>query len=105
MNVAKTILKKCGIEVDEAVNGKIAVEKCRIKEYDLVLIDLEMPEMDGRTAMKQINELPHTPPVIAFTAGIYENMAEDLLQQGFVGHVFKPFRPEELVQKIADVVL
>jgi signal transduction histidine kinase/CheY-like chemotaxis protein len=105
MNVARTILQKWGVEVHEAVNGKIAVEKCTRINYDLVLIDLEMPEMNGSTAIQEINKLPHKTPAIAFTAGVYENMAEDLVRKGFFGHVHKPFKPEELLLKISEAVL
>jgi signal transduction histidine kinase/CheY-like chemotaxis protein len=104
MMVAKKILQKWGAIVEEAANGQIAVEKCKVQQFDVVLIDLEMPEMDGKTAVKAINQLPIKMPAIAFTAAMYENMEADLLSSGFVDYVLKPFQPDTLYQKIASIL-
>jgi PAS domain S-box-containing protein len=101
MSIAKRFLQKWGIEVTEAVNGKEAVEQFKKGTFDLLLIDLEMPEMDGVTAMREIRKLNPEIPVIAFTAAVYDNMQADLLQKGFVDFIPKPFRPEVLHDKIA----
>jgi signal transduction histidine kinase/ActR/RegA family two-component response regulator len=100
MVVAKRILQKWGIKVEEAVNGKIALEKVEKENYDLLLIDLEMPEMDGKTAVRKINQLKKGIPSLAFTASVYENMKQDLLQAGFTDYILKPFKPEDLYRKI-----
>jgi signal transduction histidine kinase/CheY-like chemotaxis protein len=102
MIVAKKILEKWEVLVTEAVNGKIAVEKCRDQHFDLLLIDLEMPEMDGRTAIKEIKKLKKNMPSIAFTAAVYENMNQDLLSHGFDDYLLKPFKPEYMYQKIVN---
>ncbi len=104
MMVARMMLKKWGVIVTEAVNGKIAVEKCKEQQFDLLLLDLEMPVMDGKTALQEINKLSTKAPAIAFTAGFYENMEADLLDRGFVGYALKPFKPEDLYDKIAAVL-
>jgi signal transduction histidine kinase len=104
MMVAKMMLKKWGIVVTEAVNGKIAFEKCKENTYDLILLDLEMPIMDGRTALKEIKNLGVTTPIMAFTAGIYDNMDIDLKSKGFIGFALKPFKPEELQEQIASLI-
>ncbi len=101
MSIAKRFLQKWGIEVTEAVNGRIAVEKFKAGFFDLLLIDLEMPEMDGTAAMREIRKLNPQIPVIAFTAAVYDNMQSDLLQKGFADFIPKPFRPEDLHNKIA----
>jgi CheY-like chemotaxis protein len=104
MIVAKKILQKWDVDITEAVNGAIAVEKFRRADFDLVLMDLEMPEMDGRNAARIIqSEKPGT-PIIAFTAAFYENMETDLEEQGFAGYIPKPFRPEELYHKISAII-
>jgi len=101
MSVARRLLNKWGIEVHEAVNGREAVEKFRKGVYELVLIDLEMPEMDGVTALSEIRKVDQDIPAIAFTAAVYEDMRADLIGKGFMEVVPKPFRPEELHNKIS----
>jgi signal transduction histidine kinase/ActR/RegA family two-component response regulator len=100
MVIARKILQKWGVQVDEAVNGKLALEMAEKGNYDLILVDLEMPEMDGKTAVQKINLLKKDIPTLAFTASFYENMKQDLLQTGFTDYILKPFKPEELYRKI-----
>lgn len=105
MSVARKFLTKWGIEVHEAVNGIEAVEKFRKGSFDLVLIDLEMPEMDGITALAEIRKVQPSVPAIAFTAAVYEDMRIDLIKKGFMEVVPKPFRPEDLHNKIQKLLL
>lgn len=105
MSIAKRFLNKWGVQVSEAVNGKEAVEKFRSDNYDLMLIDLEMPEMDGPTALREIRRYNHSVPAMAFTAAVYENMQNDLLKKGFVDYIHKPFRPQDLHNKIASLLM
>jgi signal transduction histidine kinase len=105
MSVARKFLTKWGIEVHEAVNGLEAVEKFRRGRFDLVLIDLEMPEMDGTTALAEIRKVDPSVPAIAFTAAVYEDMRIDLIRKGFMEVVPKPFRPEDLHNKITKLIL
>ena len=104
MSVARKFLIKWGIEVHEAVNGLEAVEKFGKDTFDLVLIDLEMPEMDGITALAEIRKLNKAIPAIAFTAAVYEDMRIDLMKKGFMEVVPKPFRPEDLHNKIQRLI-
>ena len=104
MSIARRFLTKWGIEVFEAVNGREAVDKFSKGTFDLVLIDLEMPEMDGITALTEIRKLNHTIPAIAFTAAVYDDMRADLLKKGFRDVVSKPFRPEDLHNKISRLI-
>ena len=101
MAIAKRFLKKWGVELTEAVNGKVAVEEFRKGEFDLILLDLEMPEMDGAAALQEIRRINPEIPILAFTAATYDNMLADLLQKGFIDFIPKPFRPEDLHGKIA----
>jgi signal transduction histidine kinase len=104
MSIARRFLTKWGIEVREAFNGKEAVDLFAKEKFDLVLIDLEMPEMDGITALGEIRKINAKIPAIAFTAAVYDNMRDDLLKKGFMEFVPKPFRPEDLHSKIASLV-
>ncbi len=104
MAIAKRFLQKWGVELTEAVNGKLAVEAFKKGEFDLLLLDLEMPEMDGITALAEIRKLNQVTPAIAFTAAVYDNMRADLITKGFRDVVSKPFRPEDLHTKICRLV-
>ncbi len=104
MAIARRFLTKWGSEVHEACNGKEAVEIFRQVSFDLILIDLEMPEMDGITALTEIRKINDKVPAIAFTAAVYDNMRADLIQKGFMEFVPKPFRPEDLHDKIATLI-
>jgi PAS domain S-box-containing protein len=101
MSIAKRFLQKWGIAVTEAVNGKEAVEEFRNGSFDLLLVDLEMPEMDGATAVKEIRKMNPEIPILAFTAAVYDDMQADLLSKGFADFIPKPFRPEDLHNKIS----
>ena len=105
MSIAKRFMNKWGIVVDEAVNGREAVERFRNGSYDLMLIDLEMPEMDGPSALREIRQFNRTVPAMAFTAAVYDNMENDLMKKGFVDYIHKPFRPEVLHNKIATLIM
>ncbi len=100
MAVARRFLSKWGIEVTEAVNGKEAVQQFALQPFDLLLFDLEMPEMDGASALREIRKVNTNVPVVAFTAAVYENIQMDLMQKGFTDFIHKPFRPEDLHNKI-----
>jgi len=100
--VALGFLKDTCAQVDIAENGVIAIEKVQLNTYDLVLMDIQMPEMDGLTATKVIvNELNLTRlPIIAMTA---QAMTEDVIkskQAGMCDHLCKPISPEQLYQCI-----
>ncbi len=105
MTIVKRFLQKWGIEISEAVNGKIAVELFAKGNYDLLLFDLEMPEMDGAQALSEIRKLDENIPVMAFTAAVYDNMYADLKEKGFTDFIHKPFRPDDLHSKIAAYTL
>jgi PAS domain S-box-containing protein len=103
MIVAKRFLQKWNVEVHEAVNGLQAVELFGAQEFDLLLIDLEMPEMDGAQAVIEIRRKNSAVPIVAFTAAVYEDMHTDLLHKGFTDYIHKPFRPEDLHRKILQL--
>jgi CheY-like chemotaxis protein len=105
LSIAKRFLNKWGVNVSEAVNGIDAIEKFKQGDFDLLLIDLEMPEMDGTTALKEIRKLNKIIPAVAFTAAVYDNMHVDLLAKGFNDFIHKPFRPEELHSKIYNLIM
>jgi signal transduction histidine kinase/CheY-like chemotaxis protein len=95
------VLKKSGIETDIADNGAIAIEKMKSGNYDLVLMDIQMPEMDGYEATSIIRkELHSNIPIIALTAHALNEEKEKCLRLGMNDYLSKPFDPKELYNKI-----
>ncbi|MBF0437979.1 MAG: response regulator [Magnetococcales bacterium] len=96
--VAKEILQALSLVVDMAVNGCEAVEKIAQETYDLVLMDLQMPEMDGYTATRQIRQNPHFTalPIIAMTAHTLSGDREKCLEAGMNDHLAKPIDKQRL---------
>jgi signal transduction histidine kinase/CheY-like chemotaxis protein len=100
LNIARRFLHSWGATIQPAENGKIAWELFLSRPFDLLLIDLEMPLMDGKALLKQVRSVNKDIPAIAFTAAVYENMYQDLQEHGFNGFLHKPFRPDEMHRKI-----
>lgn len=102
--VASNYLKKWGIEVTYADHGKEAVEKIKSKLFDIVLMDLQMPEMDGYDATEAIRAMddPYfkTIPILALTADAMSGTQNTVVQVGMNDYIVKPFNPEELQEKI-----
>ena len=100
LNIARRFLHSWGATIQPAENGAVAWDLFQSKPFDLLLIDLEMPLMDGKTLLKQVRSINKDVPAIAFTAAVYENMYQDLQEHGFNGFLHKPFRPDEMHRKI-----
>ncbi|MEW6203702.1 MAG: PAS domain S-box protein [Pseudomonadota bacterium] len=103
--VASEMLKKWGAQVHLAENGKEAVQACVSERYDMVLMDLQMPEMDGYEATARIlEELGNSaPPIVAVTASASEQDRMDILNAGMCEHVIKPFKKETLIRILLDI--
>jgi two-component system sensor histidine kinase/response regulator len=96
--VAATMLRKRGHQVDVVDDGRQAVERCRRGRYDVVLMDIQMPEMDGLEATRAIRELPggRDLPIVALTAHALKTERDRCLAQGMNAYVTKPFKAYEL---------
>jgi len=102
---ATELLRSEGIEVDEAVNGQDAVEKVQHGDYDAVLMDVQMPVMDGLEAARQIRALATTTegkrfatlPIIAMTALAMAHDTENSQSAGMNDHLTKPIAPNRLL--------
>ncbi len=97
----KHLLKEWNLEYDMALNGKEAIELLKKKKFDLILMDIQMPEMDGCTATKHIREVLHLKiPVIAITAHAMAGEREKCLEFGMNEYISKPLRENELLNLI-----
>jgi|GEM_PF-736035 len=103
--LAENVLKNFGFDTDIADNGKIAVAKLKKKKYDLILMDMHMPEMDGYEATHFIRQtLKNEIPIIALTAHALPSEREKCIALGMNDYISKPFRPDELHDKILQLV-
>ena len=96
--VATLILQRMGYRIDVAANGREAVEAVDAREYDLVLMDLQMPEMDGLEATRRILARAGRtmPRIVAMTANVSTDDREKCLAAGMADFLAKPVRPAEL---------
>lgn len=97
-------LQKWGIEVTTAESGKAALSLLKEQVFDLVLMDLQMPEMDGFEATRRIRQLEDARvaglPVLAISAASEQEAKEKALEAGMNDFILKPFNPEELYKKL-----
>jgi two-component system sensor histidine kinase/response regulator len=98
--VALIHLRKFGFSVDVAENGKEAVEAVQKRRYDLILMDIQMPEMDGYDATRHIRKAGNDLPIIAMTANAMKGDREKCLEAGMDDYLSKPVNPKELLAKI-----
>jgi len=101
--IIRKLLSKWGVETEHAVNGKEAFEKAKIKQYDFILMDIHMPEMNGFEATKSIrkNANPNThSPIFALTADVTAQHEKEYIEY-FNGFLWKPLQIESLFEALA----
>jgi PAS domain S-box-containing protein len=108
--VAISILRNGGLSVETANNGREALAFLKAKVFDLVLMDVQMPEMDGLEATRVVRNpgsevLNHQIPIIAMTANVMKEDQENCLNAGMNDYIAKPFDPDSLFEKIEHWVL
>ncbi|WP_282606997.1 PAS-domain containing protein [Pelagibius sp. Alg239-R121] len=102
--LAMTLLRKAGHEVDIAVNGKEGVEAVVAESYDVILMDMQMPEMDGLEATREIRKLADDrakTPIIAMTANALASDQKLCIDAGMDDYLPKPIDPKALHEKLA----
>ena len=100
--LAGLVLRKAGLTVDEAENGAIAVEKASLGSYDLLLMDMQMPVMDGFTATKTLRDQGLRTPILAFTANVMEQDRLRCVAAGCSGFLTKPINIDLLLNTIGE---
>ncbi len=103
--INRTILSKClskfGLQFDMTDSGAGSIELCSANHYDVIFMDLMMPEMDGLEAMNEIRKIPYyngnsSVKIVALTANMVEGVKEEMLSEGFDAFIGKPYKFEEL---------
>jgi signal transduction histidine kinase len=100
--VAEAMLESMGVNVTIVDNGQLALDEFKVRKYDLILMDIQMPVMDGITACRTLRESNKIIPIIALTANV---MSDDILkynEEGFNDHIGKPIDQNNLIQVLAQ---
>jgi CheY-like chemotaxis protein len=108
--VAKQILNATieGVQLDIAENGLVGLEKLKQNDYDIVLMDIQMPELNGyETSQKIRNEFTGAKkniPILAMTANAIKEEIEKCMEYGMDDHITKPFEPSDLLSKMSKLL-
>jgi two-component system cell cycle response regulator len=97
-------LAEWGVEADEAEDGVKGLEKLDEVAYDLVLLDVTMPEMDGPTMLAKMREAGNKTPVLMLTSEAKRSIVGEVMKLGIEDYILKPFKAEELKAKVSKVL-
>ncbi len=99
------VLSQLGVEVITAENGQVAVEKALSEYPDLILMDIQMPILDGLEAFKLLRQAGFTGPIFALTANVMQHEIQSYLELGFAGHLGKPLDRDKLHLALSDFLV
>jgi len=107
--LASTLLSRRGHEVHAVDNGRAALEAWMTRDFDVILMDIQMPEMDGLSASRAIRKAEQEAdddrtPIIALTAHAFPEQIRECREAGMDGHIPKPFKPNMLYDAIEDAI-
>ena len=96
------VLEEAGLQVEGAENGEIGVSKALQQAFDVILMDIQMPVMDGYTATRQLRQHGLQTPIIALTAHAMKGFEQDILAAGCSRYLTKPIDIDDLIQTLAE---
>ena len=100
--LVRVLLEETGLQIFEAENGQVALDRVAAESFDLVLMDMQMPVMDGQTATRRLRASGCTLPIIALTANAMKGFERELEAAGFSGYQTKPIDIEGLLADLAQ---
>jgi PAS domain S-box-containing protein len=98
------VLEEIGLRVDGAENGAVGVEKALREPFDVILMDMQMPVMDGCTATRHLRQQGLQTPIIALTAHAMKGYEQEIMAAGCSGYLTKPIDIDGLIQTLADLL-
>jgi len=101
-----SILRKAGFEVTSANDGKAGLQTAKTAAYDLVITDVNMPEMDGIELLGHLRKLPEYTfkPILILTTEFSQEMKQKGKEAGATGWLVKPFDPEKLIDVVSRII-
>lgn len=102
--VSQQILEKVNLKVEVARDGLSAVNMAKDNKFDIILMDIQMPIMDGYTASKEIRKFNKSTPIFALSASVFMQVKDKMNKHGINGFIFKPFDPEDLLNQIEGAI-
>ena len=100
--LTERFLKRAGAHADRAINGQEAVDKALLRPYEAILMDVQMPVMDGLEATRVLRAKGFLKPIIALTTNSFSEHASESFEAGCNEHLTKPTNAQALVAKLAD---
>ena len=100
----RVVLNEMGLYMADAENGQVGVEKALGENFDIILMDVQMPVMDGFTATRQLRLRRLETPIIALTAHAMKGFQEEIMAVGFSGYLTKPIDIDALIKMLADLL-
>ncbi len=105
LKVVKTILEKAGFKVDSVESGKDALKEIKLDSYDLVVLDIMMPDMSGWDLFTRITEIKSEYNIIFLTVlEVSESRLKELKEHGIKDYITKPFDRDDLVTRVKKVL-
>jgi PAS domain S-box-containing protein len=102
--VARKMLRKLGADVTTAENGYQAIDMVKANDYDLVFMDIQMPEIDGYDTTSEIRKMAYTKPIVALSANAYSDHIQNSINAGMNGHLQKPFNEKQIFETVNKFV-
>jgi PAS domain S-box-containing protein len=96
------VLEEAGLQTDQAENGQVSVDKALAEPFDVILMDVQMPVMDGYTATRILREKGLETPIVALTANAMKGFEKECLASGFTAYMTKPIDIDALLEMLAE---
>jgi PAS domain S-box-containing protein len=100
--LVRLVLEEVGLQVEEAVNGQIAVQMASARDYAMIFMDMQMPVLDGYGATTQLRQLGYKKPIVALTAHAMSGFETKVLAVGCTGYLTKPIDIDKLLAYLAE---